>query len=373
MSRTATPALWSLLEHGATASLTVRSVHSNTCPVDGWLSLSAGQRAGDRDTGSDTRPPCRAAARAGRGRRRTGLGHLPPHRGGQGLRRPHRPARRRADPRRGLRAGGRPRGGPGRGDLRRQGHRLRAVRRPHAARDPVGLPGDAGGRRRGARPGRGGPAATRCARPTSPGGAGPGRRRPHRAGAGRRAERNADVLVASLSDAGASERLRLAALRGPGRRRRHPGVDLDPAGRAGPAVRPHRHDPGTRAGLPDPAAVGGNPLRALPADGTSGGAADRLQQPRRLRPGLATRCTAWSRRSSTRWVLVQILIYAFVAVVWRRRLGLGGHPAAAAAAGPAGGDHRRHRARVDVPGQPAAVVALPQPDAGGRRRRSRCS
>lgn len=45
----ATPALWSLLRDGATADLTVRSVRANTCPVDGWLSLSAGERAGDVD------------------------------------------------------------------------------------------------------------------------------------------------------------------------------------------------------------------------------------------------------------------------------------------------------------------------------------
>src|SRR5689334_11518765 len=60
VSPAATPALWSLLQGGASASLTVRSVHSNTCPVDGWLTLSAGERASDRDAGADSRPPCRA-------------------------------------------------------------------------------------------------------------------------------------------------------------------------------------------------------------------------------------------------------------------------------------------------------------------------
>ena len=30
-----TPTLWSLLRDGATAALTVRSIHANTCPVDG--------------------------------------------------------------------------------------------------------------------------------------------------------------------------------------------------------------------------------------------------------------------------------------------------------------------------------------------------
>jgi hypothetical protein len=63
-----TPTLWSLLRDGATATLTVRSVHANTCPVDGWLTLSAGEQAADAvDTGGDEgggpdgiKPPCRA-------------------------------------------------------------------------------------------------------------------------------------------------------------------------------------------------------------------------------------------------------------------------------------------------------------------------
>jgi hypothetical protein len=49
VSAGATPALWSLLRDGATATLTVHSVHANTCPVDGWLTLSAGEQAGDAD------------------------------------------------------------------------------------------------------------------------------------------------------------------------------------------------------------------------------------------------------------------------------------------------------------------------------------
>src|SRR3954454_17410963 len=43
----ATPHLWSLLEHGSTATVTVRSVYPTTCPVDGWLTVNAGQRAAD--------------------------------------------------------------------------------------------------------------------------------------------------------------------------------------------------------------------------------------------------------------------------------------------------------------------------------------
>ena len=66
VSARATPALWSLLRDGATATLSVRSVHANTCPVDGWLTLSAGEQAGDSRGGARTRgpdgakPPCQA-------------------------------------------------------------------------------------------------------------------------------------------------------------------------------------------------------------------------------------------------------------------------------------------------------------------------
>jgi hypothetical protein len=67
VSAATTPTLWSLLRDGATATLTVRSVHANTCPVDGWLTLSAGEQAadampsGDKGGGVDgAKPPCRA-------------------------------------------------------------------------------------------------------------------------------------------------------------------------------------------------------------------------------------------------------------------------------------------------------------------------
>lgn len=57
-----TPALWSLLRDGSTAALSVRSVFTNTCPIDGWLSLSAGNRAGADGPGRSgarrTTDPC---------------------------------------------------------------------------------------------------------------------------------------------------------------------------------------------------------------------------------------------------------------------------------------------------------------------------
>lgn len=40
-----TPGLWGLLRDGSSATMTNRSVFTNTCPVDGWLGLSTGARA----------------------------------------------------------------------------------------------------------------------------------------------------------------------------------------------------------------------------------------------------------------------------------------------------------------------------------------
>ena len=40
-----TPNLWTLLRDGSSAAMSIRSVETNTCPVDGWLGVSAGGRA----------------------------------------------------------------------------------------------------------------------------------------------------------------------------------------------------------------------------------------------------------------------------------------------------------------------------------------
>ncbi|MFW5472945.1 hypothetical protein ACOCJ5_06535 [Knoellia sp. CPCC 206450] len=40
-----TPNLWMLLRDGSSAAMSIRSVETNTCPVDGWLGLSAANRA----------------------------------------------------------------------------------------------------------------------------------------------------------------------------------------------------------------------------------------------------------------------------------------------------------------------------------------
>lgn len=51
VDRDRTPHLWSLLERGSVADLSIRNVRSAACPVDGWLALSAGGRAGDEPRG----------------------------------------------------------------------------------------------------------------------------------------------------------------------------------------------------------------------------------------------------------------------------------------------------------------------------------
>src|SRR5690606_23795246 len=40
-----TPALWDLAGAGAIGNVSIRTATSRTCPTDGWLSISAGQRA----------------------------------------------------------------------------------------------------------------------------------------------------------------------------------------------------------------------------------------------------------------------------------------------------------------------------------------
>jgi hypothetical protein len=58
-----TPALASLARRSAIADVAVRSVRTATCPVDGWLTVSAGRRAADVRDGqapNPGNPPCRA-------------------------------------------------------------------------------------------------------------------------------------------------------------------------------------------------------------------------------------------------------------------------------------------------------------------------
>jgi len=64
VSKDATPNLWLLLRDGSSAALSVRSVYSNTCPIDGWLGLSAGARAAAPRSGDAPDPADRPCPRA---------------------------------------------------------------------------------------------------------------------------------------------------------------------------------------------------------------------------------------------------------------------------------------------------------------------
>lgn len=70
-----TPNLWRLAGRGGVANVSVRTVRDTTCPADGWLTVSAGQRASVNDCAN---PPGYAAIRDGnrRGRYRADVGAL---------------------------------------------------------------------------------------------------------------------------------------------------------------------------------------------------------------------------------------------------------------------------------------------------------
>lgn len=62
VSEQVTPSLWAILARGSTAAMTIRSVWTNTCPVDGWLGLGSGARAAaplpDGTVKRTTNDPC---------------------------------------------------------------------------------------------------------------------------------------------------------------------------------------------------------------------------------------------------------------------------------------------------------------------------
>ena len=64
VDQSTTPNLWQLLRDGSSAALSVRSVYANTCPIDGWLGVSAGARAAAPRPGPESNPadrPCPSA------------------------------------------------------------------------------------------------------------------------------------------------------------------------------------------------------------------------------------------------------------------------------------------------------------------------
>lgn len=57
VSATATPAIWDVLEGGAAAAMSVRTVRPSGCPIDGWLTFGAGVRATAPRPGGACPPP----------------------------------------------------------------------------------------------------------------------------------------------------------------------------------------------------------------------------------------------------------------------------------------------------------------------------
>lgn len=323
-----TPALWSLLRDGATATLGVRSVHANTCPVDGWLTFSAGEQAADQNSGvgradgpderNEVRPPCRALTAPVSG------GTVPRWNEYRAA-----AATNRFDPALGLlgdriasRGGCVQAFGPGAAlaGARSSGLVLRyqefdASTLPAALSTcPLSLvdvgsirdPADINPRDEEA-------ATTPRARQVAVVDA--------RVGAVlRSAPAGADVLVVSLADAGATERLRMVAATGP-----HfgPGtLESSSTRQAGlvqltdltPTVLEH-------LGVPRPPSLGGAPLRFVPAGESSDQSART-----RLRALLDYDQASHEVHSLVEpffygWALLQLALYLAAAVLWRRGWG----------------------------------------------------
>ena len=315
-----TPALWSFLRDGGAATLTVRSVHTNTCPVDGWLTLAAGERAGQPDVPGTSKPPCRALD--GKPGADGKVPHWADYTGAA--------ADMGFDAHLGLLADQAASGGacvqaigPGAalGAARSSGvvqHYADFGAGDQLTRDLATCPltlVDTGVVRD--------PADVDphdAVRPTD------SRAQQVRAVDNRirqvldQAPAGADLMLVSLADAGQTERLRLLALKGPqfgagtlySASTRQPG--LVQLADVAPTVLSH-------IGAPVPGSLGGTALRNEPAENNSEASAqDRLG-------GLVDYDLASHEVHSlvppffTGWVYAQLAIYLFVAVVWRRRWG----------------------------------------------------
>jgi hypothetical protein len=328
VSARTTPALWSFLRDGATATLTVHSVHANTCPVDGWLTLSAGEQAADSDRSradaggarrpDGAKPPCRAlpeSMTAGK------VPHWDDYRAAAEA--------TRFDPPLGLlgdqiaKHGGCVQAvGPGAAlgaarangivDLYQpyDGSNLAAAlaKCPTTLVDvgPVRDPGDVdpGDENR--------PTTTRAQQVAAVDG--------RVAAVLAAAPAGTDVVLASLADAGVTERLRLIAASGPhfgagtleSGSTRQPGLvqlaDLTPTILQ-------------RLGIPRPPSLGGAPLQLVPAEGNSDQSADERRKALLDYDDASHEVHALVQPFFYGWALIQLALYLAAAVLWRRGWG----------------------------------------------------
>ena len=300
-----TPALWSFLRDGSTAALSVRSVFTNTCPIDGWLSLSAGNRAaapGPEEGGARrTTEPCAAdpgGRERGRARAGTASSRRPVPSGstpGWGCSARPSPATSSASRRSGPAPGSAPRTAPAPCPGTRAFAPRRADRATHGCRvtlvdvgslrdpDDVAEGEQQAGAGQPGRPGQGDrPAGRRGAR---------GR-------ADRLGRRRGQPVRRRDQRAAAAGRGQ-----GPGVRHGHAVLPVDPAARAGAGVRPDR-DPahrGHRRPVPGDARRPRRLVRQDPRGQLRGGRPGPAAAPHRLRRRQPRRARRWCRRSSTAW------------------------------------------------------------------------
>jgi len=307
--------------------LSARSVHANTCPVDGWLTLSAGEQAGDSRVGASgggrpdgAKPACRAlpeartagkvprwdeyAAAAAATRFDASLGLLGDQVAGHGG------CLQAVGPGAALGAA-RANGIVDRYQPYDESTLVAALASCAATLVDVGAvrdPADVDPRDESR------PTTTRAEQVAAVDA--------RVAAVLKAAPAGTDVLLASLADAGVTERLRLAAATGPhfgagtleSGSTRQPGLvqltDLTPT------VLQH-------LGIPLPPSLGGSPLRFVPAGGSSEQSADeRLralldldEASHEVHPLVAPFFAGWA--------LLQLALYLIAAVLWKRGWGTG--------------------------------------------------
>ncbi|CCH76460.1 conserved membrane hypothetical protein [Nostocoides japonicum T1-X7] len=320
VSQDRTPALWSYLRDGSSGVMTIRSVFTNTCPIDGWLGISSGARAAgpgpDGKVARRTTDPCPPISPVVDGRVRD----WPVYE--------HSAASNRFDAHLGLLGDEAKRGGvcitavgPGAavaaarsdGSVDRYADYDPARLAAELAACPIAVV-DVGSVRDPAdvAPGEAVPAATKEEQVEDV---------DARIGAvTAAAPKGADILLGSLSDAGRSERLRLAAAQGPAY---GPGT-LDSPSTRQPGLIQIQDLTVTvldRAGLPVPDDLGGAVLGSHPADsGSESLARDRLRH-----------LVDYDQASHEVHSLVppffngvvytQLVIYALVALFWKGKIG----------------------------------------------------
>lgn len=308
-----TPAIWSFLRDGASAALTVRSVNTNTCPIDGWLSLSAGMRVAASPASG--KPACQPIPEVDSGAVPGWSGFVQTAASKRFGARPgllgeqlasHGHCVQAVGPGAGVGAattsGAVPRYAPF--DPERLTDLLTACRVTlvdvGSLRDPDDVRADEVPPPTSSRDEQLAAIDARVAQVLAA------------------APNGADLMLASLSDAGNTERLRLVAAKGP---RFGPGTLRSASTRQDGLAQSADITATvlTLAGAPVPTQLGGAPLRRVPAEDNSEEEARERLQSLVDYDQASHEVHALVPPFFNTFVLVQVAIYAFVALVWRKR------------------------------------------------------